>query len=269
MTPDQRKANEMSCMKGASSWLTSLPLKGENFVLNKREFYDTLRLRYRWHLRFMPAICVCGKHFSEDHAMSCQKGGYIHHRHNELRDLLGKLATEISNDVSIEPALQPLSGEQLPRNLNTSEEARLDISVRGFWQREQSAFFDVRVFNPFAPSYRNQKLENTFAANEREKKRAYSQRVLQVEHGSFTPLVFAHYGGSGREAEKYISVLSTKIAEKRDLPVSSVTNWIRTKLSFALLRSAILCIHGSRNRRTKVEVDTANIELVEAICRID
>ena len=269
MTPDQRKANELSCMKGASSWLTSLPLKAENFVLNKREFYDALRLRYRWHLRFMPAICVCGKQFSVDHAMSCQKGGYIHHRHNELRDLLGKLATEISNDVSIEPALQPLSGEQLPRNSNTSEEARLDISVRGFWQREQSAFFDVRVFNPFAPSYRNQKLENTFAANEREKKRAYSQRVLQVEHGSFTPLVFAHNGGSGREAEKYISVLSTKIAEKRDLPVSSVTNWIRTKLSFALLRSAILCIRGSRNRRTKVEVDTANIELVEAICRID
>eukprot|EP00794_Sanderia_malayensis_P019800 gene19799-biopygen16443 len=173
--------------------------------------------------------------------MSFQKGGYIHHRHNELRDLLGKLATEISNDVSIEPALQPLSGEQLPRNSNTSEEARLDISVRGFWQREQDAFFDVRIFNPFAPSYRNQKLENTFSANEREKKRAYSQRVLQVEQGSFTPLVFAHNGGSGRD----------------------------TKLSFALLRSAILCIRGSRNRRTKVEVDTANIELVEAICRID
>eukprot|EP00794_Sanderia_malayensis_P016408 gene16407-biopygen12090 len=91
MTPAQRKANELSCMNGASSWLTSLPLKAENFVLNKREFYDALRLRYRWHLRFMPAICVCGKHFSVDHVMSCQKGGYIQHRHNEWRDLLGKV----------------------------------------------------------------------------------------------------------------------------------------------------------------------------------
>ena len=217
----------------------------------------------------MPTICVCGRHFSVDHGMSCQKGGYIHHRHNEVRDLLGKLAAEISNDVRIEPPLQHLSGENLPRNSNISEEARLDISIRGFWQKEQSAFFDVRVFNPFAPSYRNQKLDSTFAGNEREKKRAYSQRVLQVEHGSFTPLIFAHSGGSSRETEKFISVLSTKISEKRDLSISLVTNWIRTKLSFALLRSAILCIRGSRNRQTKVQVDTANIEIVETISRID
>ena len=193
MTLDQRKANELSSMKGASSW----------------------------HLKFMPTIWVCGKHFSVSHAMSCQKGGYIHHRHNEVRDLLGKLATEISNDARIEPPLQHLSGENLPKNSNKSEEARLDISIRGFWQKEQSAFFDVRVFNPFAPSYRNQKLENTFAGNERERKRAYSQRVLQVEHGSFTPLIFAHSGGSSRETETFISVLSMKISEKRDLSIFS------------------------------------------------
>ena len=138
MTLDQRKENELSCMKGASLWLTSLPLKAENFVLNKREFHDAIRLRYRWHLKFMLTICVCGKHFSVDHAMSCQKGGYTHHRHNEVRDLLGKLATEISNDVRIESPLQHLSGENLPKNSNKSEEARLDISKCGFWQKEQS-----------------------------------------------------------------------------------------------------------------------------------
>ena len=71
MTLDQRKANELPCMKGASSWLTSFPLKAKNFVLNKREFHDAIRLRYRWHLKFMPTICVCGKHFSFEHAMSC------------------------------------------------------------------------------------------------------------------------------------------------------------------------------------------------------
>ena len=183
----------MSCEKVASSWLTSHSLKAENFVLNKREFHEAIRCG------------KCGKHFSVDHAMSCQKGGYI-------------------------PPLQHLSGKNLPKNSNKSEEARLDISIRGFWQKEQSAFFDVRVFNPFAPSYRNQKLDNTFAGNEREKKRAYSQRVLQVEHGSFTPLIFANSDGSSKETEKFISVLSMKISEKRDLSISLVTNWIRTKL---------------------------------------
>ena len=131
------------------------------------------------------------------------------------------------------------------------------------------AYFDVRVVNPFAPSYRNQKLDNTFAGNEREKKHAYSQRVLQVEHGSFTPLIFAHSGGSSRETERFISVLSMKISEKRDLQIALVTNWIRTKLSFALHRSAIPCIRGARNRQTKVQVDTANIEIVKTISRID
>ena len=144
----------------------------------------------------MPTICVCGKHFSVDHAMSCQKVGYIHHRHNEVRDLLGKLATKI------EPPLEHLSGENLPKNSNKSEEAKLDISIRGFWKKEQSAFFDVRVFHPFAPLYRNQKQDNTFAGNEREKKRAYSQRVLQVEHGSFTPLINYAYVVPGIDEPK-------------------------------------------------------------------
>ena len=114
------------------------------------------------------------------------------------------------NDVRIEPPLQHLSGENLLKKFQQIRKIRLDISIRGFWQKEQSAFFDVRVFNLLATSYRNQKLDNTVAWNEREKKRAYSQRVLQVEHGSFTPLIFADSGGSSRETEKFISVLSMK-----------------------------------------------------------
>jgi hypothetical protein len=41
-------------MKGASNWLTSLPIREENYVLNKREFYDAIRMRYRWPLELAP-----------------------------------------------------------------------------------------------------------------------------------------------------------------------------------------------------------------------
>ncbi len=116
----------------------------------------------------MPSTCVCGIPYNEDHAMPCQKGRYIHHRHNEIRDLFIKLAEEISNDVECEPQLQPLSGEQLPPSTNITDEARLDLSVRSFWQRGQRAFYDVRVFNPFAPSYQNQRVQNLLIANEKE-----------------------------------------------------------------------------------------------------
>ena len=46
-----------------------------------------------------------------------------------------------------------------------------------------TSVFGVRVFNPFAPVYINQKLSTAFSANEREKKRVYAERVLEhMEH---------------------------------------------------------------------------------------
>ena len=82
-----------------------------------------------------------------------------------------------TDDVEIEPSLIPISGEVLHHSANQQQEARLDISIRGFWQRGQRAFTDIRIFNPFAPTHLNQKLENCFSNNEREKKRSYGQWV--------------------------------------------------------------------------------------------
>ena len=50
-------------------------------------------------------------------------------------------------NVSLEPALQPLSGEVLPTSASTAQEARVDIKAGAFWskRRHETAFFDVRV----------------------------------------------------------------------------------------------------------------------------
>ena len=40
MTPHQLKANDIARCDGASIWLTTLPLKEENYVLNKQEFFS-------------------------------------------------------------------------------------------------------------------------------------------------------------------------------------------------------------------------------------
>ena len=85
-----------------------------------------------------------------------------------MRDTTAQLLNQTCHDVQTEPHLEPVTGEHLPTNAKNREDARLDISARSFWQRGKRAFFDVRVFNPFAPSYRNQKLSNIFNANERE-----------------------------------------------------------------------------------------------------
>ena len=81
------------------------------------------------------------------------------------------------------------------------DEARLDVSARGFWGcRYQRSFFDVRVFNPSASSYRNTAVASLYRRFEREKQRRYEQRVREVEMGSFTPLVFSTFGGMGGAA---------------------------------------------------------------------
>ena len=77
----------------------------------------------------------------------------------------------------------------LPKGSNNAADVRLDIRARGFWAREQSALFDVGVCHPKADSYKNLTTEQIYKLHENDKKRLYSSRVLEVERGTFTPLV--------------------------------------------------------------------------------
>ena len=78
------------------------------------------------------------------------------------------------------------------------------------------------------------------------KRREYLQRVLEVENGAFTPLVFGTNGGLGEECAKFLSALSSKIAKKDDESYAHTITWIRTRLSFDIMRSSIACVRGSR-----------------------
>ena len=170
---------------------------------------------------------------------------------------------EVAYDVRIDPALEPLTGETLPRTASREDEARLDIAARGFWQESAMAFFDVRVFNPFAKTHLKRTLEAAFDQNEKEKKTQYNQRVIDVEHGSFTPIVLSAYGGYGRETERFLSHLIHKLAEKKDIPVSSISNYVRTKLSFILVRSQVLCVRGNRKPWSKPSFDVQEAEVIQ------
>ena len=93
-----------------------------------------------------------------------------------------------------------------------------------------------------ASRYRNTPLSKSYTINENEKKKQYNERVLQVEHGSFTPLVMSSNGGFGRECERFYSKLAEQIAEKQKLPYSIISPWIKRKKIFSLLRSIVLCL---------------------------
>ena len=99
------------------------------------------------------------------------------------------------------------------KTTRTGDEAKPDICARGFLISGQRAFLDVRVFDPNASRYT--KLSQSYALNEKDKKRNYNERILDVDNGSFTPLVFSLNGGMGRECRTFYKRLSVMLAEKR------------------------------------------------------
>ena len=230
-------ALDLAAEKGSSVWLTVLPLHEMGLNLNKREFRDAIKLRYDWPVDDIPSTCVCGDIFTVDHAMICKRGGFVTQRHNELRDLEADLLRMVCNDVEIEPILQDNSGEQLGRGTNRAPDARLDIHARWFW-----------VFHPNADSYRDLELQQIYRNHENEKKRLYSRRVLDIEHGTFTPHIFTSTGGMGKECLQYHSRLAQLISIRKGENYAKTISWIRARTSFALLRSALICLRGSRLR---------------------
>ena len=87
-----------------------------------------------------------------------------------------------------------------------------------------------------------------------------------MENGSFTPLVFSNIGGMSRECSLFFKRLLEKFADKQNAILSETTCYIRTKLSFALIKGVVLCIRRSRGRREKYySVDETHISLVNHV----
>ena len=249
-------------MVGASNWLNAIPLAEHGFNLSKGEFRDALALRFNHDIKGLPSKCPCGQRFDVTHAMNCKRGGFVIMRHNDIRDFEAKLWKKVCNDVEIEPPLQPLTNEHLERGSINTDSARLDVRARGFWRRGQNAFIDVRVTNPGAATQTQTLIEKILAKHKKEKKRVYNERIMNVEQGTFTPLVFTVFGGRGQENEKYHKHLADKIATKSEDEYSKVANYIRCKVAFIVLRSALLCSRGSRTvRKEKIVTVAEDIDL--------
>ena len=61
------------------------------------------------------------------------------------------------------------------------------------------------------------------------------------------PLVLLTCGGMSREKTAFYKNLATDLAAKRKLQYSEVLGWLRCRISFTLLRSAIMAICGCRS----------------------
>ena len=133
MNEKEKRLVTMNTEKGVSNWLTMLSITEHGFELSDQLFWDSVSLRYGWEITTLHIFCPCGSKFDIQRSMSCEKGGFVSIRHNDIRDLTARTVSEVCKDTEIEPKLLPLSGEELhERTINRSNEARTDIGARGF-----------------------------------------------------------------------------------------------------------------------------------------
>ena len=180
---------------------------------------------------------------------------------------LSDLLDMVCYDVAIEPTLQPLAGEELNRGANTAADARLDVHCRGFWERQRATFFDIRVCHPNADLYKELSPKQIYTGklHKDEKKRKYTSRIIEVENATFTPLVFTTTGGMSQECQRYHFRLAELISSKKQEDYATTIVWIRTKVSFAILGTALVCLRGTRSRRRKTNLQENDLEIEKGL----
>ncbi len=91
----------------------------------------------------LPTTCACSSRFSVEHTLYCPIGDFPIIRSKEIKDLTTSVLTEVRHDVRVELDLQPIKNETMSAaTANTSEGARLDIAMNGFW----SGRFELLAF---------------------------------------------------------------------------------------------------------------------------
>ena len=235
-------------------WLTTIPNRLNGTELSAEEFRDSLRLRYGFQPAALPKRCDgCQQKFSVEHALSCRKGGLILLRHNEVAEEWSRMcsAAHTPSAVSHEPLI-PTSEDRMQvgaaaGTTTVPPESRGDIGCRGFWKRGTTAIFDVRVTDTDAPSYRGQDPVKILAKQEDEKKGKYLDRCL-ASRRQFTPLVFSVDGLQGEECQAATRKLAAALSGKWVRAYSEMCGFVRSRLSFALVRATILCLRGARDK---------------------
>ena len=104
---------------------------------------------------------------------------------------------------------------------------------------------DIRITYPEANSHRNSTVEKILKKQEKEKKKKYLQPCLERRR-HFTPFVTTTNGLMGKEAQKFLARLATRLAEKWRNPYSQVMAYLRGRISIAILRGTSRRICGTR-----------------------
>ena len=68
-----------------------------------------------------------------------------------------------------------------------------------------------------------------------------------------------------QECQRYHSRLAKLISSKKQEEYATTITWIRTKVSFAILQTALVCLRGTRSRRRKTNAQENDIEIEKGL----
>ena len=239
-----RRAKEFS----TGSWLSAMPSEKNNTVLSAEEFRDGLAMRYSKPLLRLPSTCDgCGKGFSLDHGLNCPNGGNVIRRHNEIRDVAGQLASMAYSHVTSEPVV---------REQGAGEDSGLvcDLGVRGVWNPQKDVLLDFKVVNTDSASYANRPVPSVLESAAATKRTKHKQACAE-RRADFTPFVCSTDGAIHREGLHFLRRLSSRLAAKWDMPYSQAMNFVRTRMSLAILRASVHCLRGARRKFFPLSAD--------------
>ena len=94
--------------------------------------------------------------------------------------------------------------------------------------REPTLMLGYSILTPHQNRHAN--LQSVYRKHEQIKKRAYEQRIREVEHATFSPLVLSATGGLAREAATFYKRLASMLASKWDHTYSHTLCWLRCHL---------------------------------------
>ena len=131
LTEQTRRAIAETREKGATSWLSMVPLEEFGFVLNKGEFRYALRHRHAKEPCELPSLCPRSYQYNVNRALYCKRGGFFIIKHNNIRDSGENLINQVHSNVEVEPQFQPINGENIDGL--TGDDTRPNIRARSVW----------------------------------------------------------------------------------------------------------------------------------------
>ena len=119
----------------------------------------------------------------------------------------------------------------------------------GFWETILRRHLSMSGWSTHAPNQITGVLLllHVYRQHEQKKRRQYKQRVHEVEHATFTPLVMSATAGMGRAAITFYKRLASMISDKKNTDYSQMVNWIHSMQSFVLLRASTMSIRGAKS----------------------